>query len=183
MFFLCFFCVVIVVIKIQRNKNFAPAVALLVHCPFRVFFCSFLVAMAPKRANKKTPAAVAVYAINGQPKLRWLHYAPNHSKRKPWRVQITGQAHIIFSFCFVKILFCVSFCQSKKCSFETFEAATVLKEVAFQKRTPFKTPFAVDSIWTGPFWCGGGSDPPATRPSFHPFSHPPSTKQHPSQVW
>ena len=80
-----------VVRKIQRNKSFATAVA---------FFCSkiapafsFLVStftMAPKRVAKvaskpgsKKSAPVPTYK-NGEPKVKRIDYAPEHSKKRPW---------------------------------------------------------------------------------------------------
>ena len=72
--------------------------------------------MAPKRVAKvaskpgsKKSAPVPTYK-NGEPKVKWIHYAPEHSKKRPWRIQITGMVCFLgFYFVLLKLYFLFPF--------------------------------------------------------------------------
>ena len=45
----------------------------------------------------------------------WIHFAPQHSRTKPWRIQITGQVPFFWLlFCFVKKLYFCFFCPDQE---------------------------------------------------------------------
>ena len=56
--------------------------------------------MAPKRVSKVAKKAPVQTYPNGEPKVKWIHFAPAHSKTRPWRIQITGMVRF-FNFYFV----------------------------------------------------------------------------------
>jgi len=48
-----------------------------------------------KAAVKKGP--VKTYPC-GTPCVKWIHYAPAHSAKRPWRVQVTGMVRFLLNF-------------------------------------------------------------------------------------
>ena len=108
-----FFCVVIVVIKIQRNKNFAPAVALLVHCPFRVFFVLSLSPWPPSARTRRhllqwpyTPSTVSRNSA-GCTTRRTIQSA------SPGACRLRGRRILFFLFALLKFYFVFPFASPK----------------------------------------------------------------------
>ena len=81
----------------QRNKSFATAVAFSAQVGCALLRSFDLCTMAPKRVVKVASKAALVAPLaskneypRGNAKVKWIHYAPQHSKKRPWRIQITG---------------------------------------------------------------------------------------------
>ena len=66
--------------------------------------------MAPKRVSKVAKKAPVQTYPNGEPKVKWIHFAPAHSKTRPWRIQITGMVRFFnFYFVLLKLYFLFPF--------------------------------------------------------------------------